>query len=209
VTDSDLTLIAALLDRSGSMATIKTDTEGGFRTFLADQREQPGRLEVTLAQFDDKYELVYPPTPAAEVPDFVLSPRGSTALLDALGRFITDIGAKLAERPEEQRPGTVIVVVMTDGVENSSCEWNIGEIRELVTSQREQWQWQFVFLGANLDAVAVGRNMGMAAGQTIAYAATSAGTHAVMHSVSRSTTDMRTGGDGHFTNTERDDAAAT
>lgn len=115
MTRVDLTHIYFLLDRSGSMQSIKTDTEGGFAEFLDEQRQAPGMCNVTLAQFDDTYDVLYTGVPLADVPPLVLKPRGSTALLDAMGRLITDAGAELDALPENTRPATVIVAVMTDG----------------------------------------------------------------------------------------------
>lgn len=203
MTNPSKTLIAALLDRSGSMATIKTDTEGGYRTFLAEQAAQPGELRVTLAQFDDVYEVVYPPTPVADVPDFELKPRRMTALLDALGKFITDVGADLAALEEDDRPGHVIVVVMTDGEENASREWTVDAVRQLVTQQREQWKWEFVFLGANLDAVQVGNAYGFAADSSISYAPDAAGTRAVFNSVTNHVSRTRSGLAAGFDDADR------
>lgn len=203
MTNPDLTLIATLLDRSGSMSTIADDTAGGYKAFLARQAAEPGTLEVTLAQFDHEYELVYGPTPVGEVPQFTLNPRGRTALLDAMGRFITDVGQELAQRQERDRPGTVIVVVMTDGKENASREWRVEQVRELVTRQQEQWNWTFLFLGANLDAVATAHSYGIARGQSITYEASRVGTYSVMDSLSRAATQTRSNIVPEFTEADR------
>lgn len=122
MTDPNLTHLYFLLDRSGSMQSIKDDTEGGFDAFIAEQRSQPGDCRVTLAQFDDRYEEVYQDVPVADVPPLSLSPRGSTALLDSIGRLLGEAGGRLAALPEHERPGVVIVGIMTDGHENSSRE---------------------------------------------------------------------------------------
>ncbi|MDH6680454.1 hypothetical protein M2284_004683 [Rhodococcus sp. LBL1] len=169
MTNPDLTLIAVLLDRSGSMHSIKSDTEGGFDAFIAEQRAQPGTAEVTLAQFDREYERVYTTVPISQVPPLELRPRGSTALLDGIGRFTTEIGEELAARPEAERPGDVIVVVVTDGHENSSTEWTLGSVKDAITRQEQVYGWDYVFLGANMDAVSVGRHMGFAADKSITY----------------------------------------
>ena len=123
MTDPNLTHLYFLLDRSGSMHTIVEDTVGGFDAFIAEQRKTPGECKVTLAQFDDAYEEVYADRSVADVPSLVLEPRGTTALLDSVARLITDAGKRLAALPEDQRPGTVIVGIMTDGLENASREW--------------------------------------------------------------------------------------
>lgn len=171
MTDSNKTLIAALLDRSGSMSSSKRATEDGWRELIGEQRGEPGDCEVTLAQFDTEYEVLYPPTDVAAVPEFVVAPRGGTALLDATGRFITEVGEQLAELPEEQRPGKVICLIMTDGHENSSHEWTWEAVKALITQQRDVYGWQFVFLGANIDAVEVGMRMGVDANDSLTFAA--------------------------------------
>lgn len=161
LTDSSKSLIAALLDRSGSMSTSVEATEDGWRELLSGQRAKPGQCQVTLAQFDDEYEVLYPPTEIKAVPEFVLQPRGRTALLDAAGRFITEIGQRLSALPEQQRPGQVICLIMTDGMENASRDWTWEAVKALITQQREVYGWEFIFLGADIDAVEVGRRMGV------------------------------------------------
>ena len=161
MTDPNKTLVAALLDRSGSMETSKTATEDGWRELINEQRQQPGDCQVTLAQFDTVYEVVYPPTDIADVADFSVQPRGMTALLDATGRFITEIGEQLSALPDEERPGHVICLIMTDGMENSSHEWTWDAVRKLTKQQQDEWGWTFIFLGANIDAIEVGRSDGI------------------------------------------------
>lgn len=169
MTNSNKTLVAALLDRSGSMETSKSATEDGWRELINEQRQQPGDCDVTLAQFDTEYEVVYPPTHIADVPDFSVQPRGMTALLDAAGRFITEIGEHLSALPENERPGTVICLIMTDGMENSSHEWTWEAVQKLTNQQQDEWNWTFIFLGANIDAVEVGGRMGIHAETSITY----------------------------------------
>ena len=135
MTRSDLTHLYFLLDRSGSMQSIKSDIEGGFAAFVDEQRKGAGECRATLAQFDDVYELVYADRPLVDVPPLDLQPRNMTALHDAMGRLITDAGASLAALPEDQRPGTVIVAIMTDGLENASKEWTGAAIKALVEQQ--------------------------------------------------------------------------
>jgi uncharacterized protein YegL len=170
MTRSDLTHLYFLLDRSGSMQSIKADTEGGFAAFIAEQRKNvDGECRVTLAQFDNSYDVVYSELPLADVPPLDLAPRGSTALLDAMGKLITEAGAKLAELPEDQRPGTVVVAVMTDGHENASREWTHAAIKSLVEQQTEQYRWQFMYMGADQDAIEVGRSIGVSAEHSVTY----------------------------------------
>ncbi|WP_340536811.1 vWA domain-containing protein [Nocardioides sp. GXZ039] len=169
MTDQTLTHVYFLLDRSGSMQSIKTDTEGGFAAFLDEQRAAPGSCRVTLAQFDNVYEEVYRDLDVADVPPLALVPRGSTALLDAIGRLVTDAGARLAALPEDQRPGTVIVAIMTDGLENASQEWTHPAIKALVEQQSNDYAWQFMYMGADQDAVEVGTSLGVSADHSLTY----------------------------------------
>lgn len=169
MTNTDMRLIAALLDRSGSMQSIAADMCGGFDAFIAKESAYPGTTLVTLAQFDDRYEVVYENQAISAVPALRLEPRGMTALFDAVGRFITEVGAALAALPEEDRPGAVTVLVITDGHENSSREWTRDAVRDLVAQQETQYSWDFVFLGANMDAVDVGTGLGFAAGKSLTF----------------------------------------
>lgn len=184
MTNSQLSLVAALLDRSGSMNSIADDTRGGFDSFIAKEREQDGESVVTLAQFDDRYELVYSSQPIAEVPPLVLQPRGRTALYDAIGRLITDVGVSLSALSEDRRPGSVTVLVMTDGHENASHEWTNSAVRKLIEQQERDYQWDFVFLGSNIDAVDVGTDLGFAPDKSMTYVSTTVGVTAAFDSVS-------------------------
>lgn len=169
MTRADLTHLYFLLDRSGSMQSIKTDTEGGFAAFVDEQRRTPGECRVTLAQFDNEYDVVYSRRPLADVPPLDLQPRGSTALLDAMGRLITSAGAELAALPEADRPGTVIMAVMTDGHENASQEWTHPAIKALVEQQTHDYSWQFLYMGADQDAIEVGTSLGVPAAASVTY----------------------------------------
>jgi len=170
MTDNTLTHLYFLLDRSGSMHSIRTDTMGGFDAFIEEQRSTPGRGLVTLAQFDDAYAEVYVDRDLVDVPPLALAPRGSTALLDALGRLITTAGERLAALPEEDRPGSVVVGVMTDGQENASREWSHPQIKALIEQQTRDYGWQFLYLGADQDAIEEGSKMGFAAEKSMTYA---------------------------------------
>jgi hypothetical protein len=203
MTNPDLTLIAALLDRSGSMKMIKTDTEGGFNAFIEEQAKLPGNVDVTLAQFDTEFDWVYRNVPVAEVPPLRLEPRGSTALLDSIGKLVTNIGAELATRPARLRPGLVIVVITTDGHENASAEWTVKRVRRLITQQQDVYKWRFIFLGANINAVDTGASYGIPTASSLDYTADSMGTHAVYAAASASVSNMRGGGDGAFSTETR------
>lgn len=169
MTDHKLTHLYVLLDRSGSMQSIKSDIEGGFAAFIEEQRAIEGDCRVTLARFDDQYEEVFSDRPVAEVGPLDLQPRGSTALLDAMGRLITDAGSRLAALPEDRRPGTVVVAIMTDGLENASREWTHPAIRSLVEQQTNAYHWQFLYMGADQDAIEVGASLGVAKDYAVTY----------------------------------------
>ncbi|MDN5796464.1 MAG: VWA domain-containing protein [Intrasporangium sp.] len=170
MTDPNLTHIYFLLDRSGSMQSIKSDTEGGFDAFIDEQRQASGQCRVTLAQFDDEYEQVYRDIPVGEVPPLQLHPRGRTALLDSIGRLIGDAGARLAALPEPERPATVIVGIMTDGHENASRELTHAQVKALIEQQSQAYQWRFLYLGADQDAIEVGASIGVGAANSMTYA---------------------------------------
>lgn len=168
--------VSYLLDRSGSMRKILSDTIGGFNTFVDGQREEPGELTVTLAQFDDIYEVLYQTVPIAEVKNLTektFVPRGRTALLDSLARLIIDTGRTLAALAEDQRPEKVLFIIQTDGEENASREFSNAKIKEMIDHQKDIYKWEFIYLGANQDAFSVGGAMGMAG---VKYEATSMGT---------------------------------
>ena len=169
MTNPNTTLIAALLDRSGSMSTSVQVTEDGWRELINGERQNPGLCYVTLAQFDTEYEVVYPPTDINAVPEFSLVPRGGTALLDAAGRFSTEVGEHLSALPEAERPGHVICLIMTDGHENASQTWSWQGIKALITHQRDVYKWDFIFLGADIDAVEIGERMGVEAKYAMTY----------------------------------------
>lgn len=170
MTRSDLTHLYFLLDRSGSMQSIKSDIEGGFAAFIEEQRRGEGECLASLAQFDDVYEVVYTDKPVAQVPALDLVPRNMTALHDAMGRMITAAGEKLAAMPESERPGNVVVAIMTDGLENASQEWHAPQIRSLVELQTKVYGWTFLYMGADQDAVEVGAGLGIPAAQSVTYA---------------------------------------
>jgi hypothetical protein len=169
MTNPNLTHLYFLLDRSGSMQSIKDDTEGGFNAFIDEQRKQPGECRVTLAQFDDQYDEVYRDLPLGEVPPLQLQPRGSTALLDSIGRLVGEAGSRLAALPEEQRPGIVVVGIMTDGHENASRELTHPQVKQLIERQSKDYSWQFLYLGADQDAIEVGSSIGVSAAHSMTY----------------------------------------
>jgi uncharacterized protein YegL len=208
MTNPDLTAIAFLVDRSGSMQSVKADAEGAIAAFIEAQRAVPGRCLVRLADFDDTYRDVYPMTPIADVPPYTLEPRGTTALLDGIGRLVTGLGEELAATAEDDRPGKVIVVVQTDGQENASQEWTRDAVNALITQQREQFSWDFVFLGAGPDAITTAQSYGFLAGSSIAYTPSATGTQMAVAAAASYVTRARSGaGPASFTEQERNSTA--
>ena len=155
--------------------------------FLLEQQQIEGLAKLTLILFDDEYLVPIDALPVAEIlplnnDSYV--PRGSTALLDAIGRTIDELGARLAALPEQDRPGQVIVAILTDGLENSSQNYTWQKIARVIKQQTEQYRWTFLFLGANQDAIATAAQMNIAAANAATYVADAAGLHASSSSLS-------------------------
>lgn len=142
---TDLNII---LDRSGSMAGIANDITGGIKTFLEKEKTSGDDTKVSFYQFDDQYETVFTDKDIKDDIDISIFPRGSTALFDAIGKTMAFVGEKLAKMSEEDRPNRVLFLVITDGFENASKEFNATTVSEKIKHQREKYAWDFVFLGA-------------------------------------------------------------
>lgn len=162
---NDKTEIICVLDRSGSMNGIRDDCIGGFNAFIAEQKQVPGETNVTVMQFDDEFTMTHVGTPLAEVPpldETTFVPRGSTALLDAIGRTINETEARLGKMPDEEQPGLVLVLILTDGHENASKEFNKGQIDKMV-KEHEAKGWEFMYLKAGPDSFAEAGAIGISA----------------------------------------------
>jgi len=206
-----LTQISIVLDRSGSMSTVRDATISGFNEFIEGQKTFPGEAQISLVQFDteDPYEVLYEAKPIGDVPKMTVEtyvPRGGTPLHDAIGRSIDGLGARLAKTSEAQRPGKVVIVIMTDGLENSSKEYSSARIAEMIKHQREAYKWEFVFLGANQDAILTGEKLNILRRSSMTYAATAAGVNDALRATSRSLGSYRTGAtkDMSFTQEDRE-----
>lgn len=191
MTKQNSTEIVFVVDRSGSMSNIAADMRGGFDALIAEQRKEPGECKVTLTQFDDKYDIVYAGKMIAEVPALDLVPRGQTALLDALGRTIDAVGARLASTKEEDRPSKVLFVVITDGQENASREYDRKRVFDMITTQRTQFAWDFVFLGANQDAIGTAESLGMLGKNAVNYVASAQGARGLGKALSHQVSNYR------------------
>jgi len=189
---AESTLLVLVIDRSGSMQSIQEDMEGGIKTLLAEQAKEKGTCLVTIAQFDDEYELLAEGVPIAELEPYHLVPRGSTALLDALGRTIAQVKSGLDGLSKADVPGHVMVAVVTDGMENASQEWSRTQVMDAVKARIADG-WDFTFLGANQDAIQEGGQLGFAADSSLTYASTSAGTREAFFAMSSSMGRRRRG----------------
>jgi uncharacterized protein YegL len=188
--------ITAIIDRSGSMGGLEKEVIGGFNNFIKDQREIPGECTITLIQFDNEYEVNYEFSDINEVHDLnsdTYVPRGMTAMYDAIGKAITSTGKKLSEMDENDRPEKVIIFIQTDGMENASQEYGAQTIKDMIKEQEDKYSWEFVFLGANIDAKSVGTTIGISANNSMTYAATVKGTSCALKSVSENIVDYRLG----------------
>ncbi|MHA1839870.1 MAG: vWA domain-containing protein [Candidatus Ranarchaeia archaeon] len=205
--------ITVVLDRSGSMSVIRYDTIGGFNTFLKDQKKEEGTAKLTLVQFDDKYDVVYNNLILEETKELdgqSYVPRGSTALLDAIGRTINDTGARLAALPESERPEEVIFVIITDGEENASHEFtNKKQVFDMIKHQTDKYGWEFLYLGANQDAIKEAASYGIKGTHSMGYAHSGQGITRSFDSISRSVKCHRKSQKlgARFTSKERKDAA--
>ncbi|MBV6501391.1 MAG: hypothetical protein CJBNEKGG_03902 [Prosthecobacter sp.] len=159
--------IAYVLDRSGSMQPMQEPAVAAFNDFLKAQLEVPGEARLTLVQFDDQYEVPVAAMRLQDVPQLTAVtyvPRGSTALLDAIGRTIKDLDTRLQKLPTAQQPAQVILAIFTDGMENASTEYTAKHISDLIHLYRTEKGWEFLFLAANQDAISTAAAMNMAQG---------------------------------------------
>jgi hypothetical protein len=205
---NNFTRIAIILDRSGSMESCKESTVAGFNEFIRTQQELPGEAMVKLVQFDDRYETVFDMNlkMCPELTQNTFVPRGSTALLDAQGRTIVELGQELAALPESERPSKVIVVTLTDGMENASKDYNLEKIGEMIREQRDKYNWDFVFLGANQDAIQTAAAMSIPMPSAMSYSTSKAGIAATMAAVSNYVGAARKGKAAAFSAEDRKSA---
>ncbi len=195
--NDNLTEILFVLDRSGSMARLREDAIGGFNTFLKDQKEQEGEANMSLVLFDHEYILVHDRVPVADIEgldDNTYVPRGRTALLDAIGRTVNEVGTKLSAIDEAERPGKVICVILTDGLENASQEFSRDSIKTMIEQQAENYNWEFMYLGADAGAFAEASSIGVRSSNTAHVRPGSEGLRHSYQAVSRAVSSYRTSG---------------
>jgi len=174
--------IIVILDRSGSMHGIQSDVIGGYNSFIQEQLKEKGKASVSLVLFDDKYEVVYRDRDIKEVPELTSDTyfaRGSTSMFDAIGKAISESTSENA-----------MVLIQTDGYENTSTEWNKDSVKSLI-EKKEKQGWDFIFLGADIDTAEVGGSFGMVASKSVSYDKSSFGVEAAFTSMTNSTTSYR------------------
>jgi len=203
-----LSYIIFLVDRSGSMISIKKDMVGGFNAFIAEQKKIKGDCKVFFYQFDTNYDTVYEGIDLNYVKDLddnTYQPRGGTALYPSFGKTIKDIGKKLAAMSEGERPERILFITITDGEHNSSLskvngetvdhetfhQFTSKEIKNMVEHQTKIYKWNFIYIGANQDTWAVGNSMGYSKGTTLNYVANSVGVSDMFDKLNKGVTSYR------------------
>ncbi|WP_426349041.1 vWA domain-containing protein [Alloiococcus sp. CFN-8] len=192
-----LTELVFILDRSGSMSGLEGDTIGGYNAMVNKQKKESGEAIVTTVLFDDKYELLHDRInlkgiePISEREYYV---RGCTALLDAIGKTINKIGNVQKHTIESERAEHVLFVITTDGMENASREFNYEKVKRMIEHQKNKYGWEFIFLGANIDAVATAKRFGISEDRASNYNADSEGTSLNYEVISETVSSLRTKG---------------
>ena len=194
---TERTELVFILDRSGSMSGLESDTIGGYNAMLKKQQAATGDATVTTVLFDDRVELLHDRIPIQGVRPITgreYYVRGSTALLDAIGHAITKTVQAQKHTAPEMQAAKVLFVITTDGMENASREFSSKKIKDMVRHQQEAYAWEFLFLGANIDAVATAEEYGIAPGRAVNYHADSRGTEMNYMAVSEAITHLRESG---------------
>ena len=192
-----LTEIIFILDRSGSMSRLTKDTIGGYNSYIENQKKENGEALITTVLFDNEYEILHNGVNIKDIEpltDKEYLTRGTTALLDAIGKTISDVGARLSNTPEDERPEKVIMIIITDGQENASIEYSKKQIKEMIEEQTNKYSWQFIFLGANIDAVSEAESIGIKGKFASNYGWTSQGIESSFTTLDCLTTEYRSSG---------------
>lgn len=190
----DLTELVFILDKSGSMSGLESDTIGGFNSMQKKQKEEPGKAIVTTVIFDNNYFLLHDRIdikgikPITKKEYFV---EGNTALLDAVGKTINRIANTQQHANEEDRAGKVLFVIITDGMENASREYTYKQVKRMVEVQKSEYCWEFIFLGANIDAIETAGRFGIQSDRAVNYHADDIGTQINYDAISAAVSEMR------------------
>jgi hypothetical protein len=172
--NTNLTEIAVVVDRSGSMHEIWTDTLGGLKQFLADQQKLEGEANFNLNVFDNEFLPLVSRLPIRQVDleKFEFPPRGNTALYDAIGRTVSTLAQQIASTKETERPAKVVVAIFTDGAENASSEYNRKRVFDLIQQKETQDGWSFLYMAAGKEAMIEGEHLGIQSNKRVLYEAT-------------------------------------
>lgn len=189
-----ITEMIFILDRSGSMTGLEDDTIGGFNSMIADQKKQPGEAFVSTVLFDHEINVIHDRVKLADIPEMTHKEyftRGSTALLDAIGRAIDHTIRVHRHMNPKEVPENVVFVIITDGQENSSHEYSGHKVKKMVEHEKTQYGWDFVFIGANMDAIAEAGRIGIAPSMSVNYRSDSRGTRVAFQSMNRAMSAKR------------------
>ncbi len=190
----DFTELVFILDRSGSMEGLQSDTIGGFNSLLSKQRAEMGEAVITTVLFDDQYELLHDRINIKGVKAITPNEyyvRGTTALLDAIGKTLSKISNVYNNTAQEERPEKVMFVITTDGHENSSREYSSAKIKAMIEKAKESLNFEFMFLGANIDAVQEAENFGIDSDMAVNYCCDEIGTQINYRTVSNAISELR------------------
>ena len=190
----NLTELVFILDRSGSMAGLEKDTIGGFNSMIAKQRREPGEAYVSTILFDNHREVIHDRVDIHKIQPMTQEQyyvRGSTALLDAVGNSIRHIGNVHKYAREEDRPEKTLFIITTDGMENASREYDYEKVRKMIEHEKEKYGWEFIFLGANVDAAKEAARFGIDETHTANYHADSVGTAVIYEAMSEVVGNVR------------------
>ena len=189
-----MTELVFILDRSGSMGGLESDTIGGFNGMIEKQKKEPGACLVSTVLFDDQREVIHDRVPLEKVPaltDKEYYVRGCTALLDAVGSAIHHIGNIHKYARAEDRPEKTLFVITTDGLENASREYDYARVRTMIEERKEKYGWEFLFLGANIDAAKEAARFGISADKAVRYQSDRVGTALNYEVISEAVTSVR------------------
>ena len=190
----NLTEIVFILDRSGSMAGLEDDTIGGFNAMIEKQKNEPGEALVSTVLFDNDCEVIHDRVGIQEIEPMTRNEyyvRGCTALLDAVGGAIHHIGNVHKYAREEDRPEKTLFVITTDGMVNASRKYSYERLKAMIERQKEKYGWEFIFLGANIDAAREAARFGINADRAVNYNADSIGTAVIYEAVSEAVCNVR------------------
>ncbi len=194
--NSNLTEIVFILDRSGSMAGLESDTIGGFNAFVDKQKKEVGEALLSAVLFDDECTVLYDRVDIRKVEpmtDRQYRVGGCTALLDAIGGAVHHVANVHKYAREEDRPGKTIFVITTDGLENASKRYTYAQVQQMVKKEQEKYGWEFLFLGANMDAISAARTFGIREDRAVRYECDGAGTNLNFAVVSQTVGSFRKG----------------